>query len=452
MSLDRTTTVQSQKSITYDTSIVDETIIPPSAEEALEKGIEADDEYEGIHNRGWICALGAFTVNFFLSGSTLAYGNYMNKQVFNPKYLSHLSFRLWPKRVVQVSFVGSMQTGLTNILGLILPVIIQKIGYRGCMHIGTILAPMGLICASFTTQFWQLYITQGLMYGVGSALSFQPAMVIPAQYLHRNRALAAGISICGSGIGGLAFSPIVSTFIAKFGVKTALRYHGIIGLGIMIIGDILCKPKFEMPKTKGFPKLIHTSLLTFPMCLLLVFSFLVPFGYLVPFYLVPMYSVSIGLTVSQGALIVAIGSGVNAVSRVVFGTIADHWLGRVNVMFLLTFISGVVTMLIWPFAKSFGVLLLYFILYSGSAGVFQSVLPAVTAELVGIDHIAHGMTMYFLAAGPGFLLGTPLAGQIFDATNYVAAIEFSGAISVLASAMALWLRFVMGGYKLFTKV
>jgi hypothetical protein len=102
MSLDRTTTVQSQKSITYDTSIVDETIIPPSTEDALEKGIEADDEYEVIHNRGWICALGAFTVNFFLSGSTLAYGNYMNKQVFNPKYLSHLSFRLWPKRVVQV--------------------------------------------------------------------------------------------------------------------------------------------------------------------------------------------------------------------------------------------------------------------------------------------------------------------------------------------------------------
>lgn len=36
---------------------------------------------------------------------------------------------------------------------------------------------------------------------------------------------------------------------------------------------------------------------------------------------------------------------------------------------------------------------------------FQSVLPAITTELVGVENLAHGMTMYFLAAGPGFLLG-----------------------------------------------
>lgn len=39
-----------------------------------------------------------------------------------------------------------------------------------------------------------------------------------------------------------------------------------------------------------------------------------------------VYAVSIGLTAEQGALILAIGSGVNALSRVVFGTMADKWL------------------------------------------------------------------------------------------------------------------------------
>ncbi|KAG2179704.1 hypothetical protein INT44_006552 [Umbelopsis vinacea] len=337
-------------------------------------------------------------------------------------------------------------------LGLVLPIIIQKLGYRGTMHIGTVLAPLGLICASFTTEFWQLYLTQGLMYGVGGALGFQPAMMIPAQYLRRNRSLAAGISICGSGVGGLCLNPVVSSFISKYGFRATLRYHGIIGLGIMIVGDLLCKPKYEMPRTTGRTKLIDTSLLTTPMWLLLGFSLLVPFGYLVPFYLAPMYAVSIGLAASQGALIVAVGSGVNAVSRVIFGSLADRYIGRLNVMFFLTFISGVSTMLIWPFAKSYGLLFFYFIVYSASAGVFQSVLPAITTELVGIEHLAHGMTMYFLAAGPGFLLGTPLAGQIFDASNYVTAIEFSGAITVLASMMALALRIKVGGYKPFTKV
>jgi hypothetical protein len=87
MSLARSTTIQSQKSIIYDTTIVDETIIGPPPEQSLEKGGDPadDDDYEGIRNRGWICAFGSFLINFFLSGSTLAFGNYMNKQVFNHK-------------------------------------------------------------------------------------------------------------------------------------------------------------------------------------------------------------------------------------------------------------------------------------------------------------------------------------------------------------------------------
>lgn len=83
---------------------------------------------------------------------------------------------------------------------------------------------------------------------------------------------------------------------------------------------------------------------------------------------------------------------------------------------------------------------------------FQSVLPAITTDLCGVDHIAHGMTMYFLAAGPGFLLGTPIAGLIFDSSNYLTVIEISASLTVLASIVALALRIVMGGWKPFSKV
>lgn len=95
MSLARSTTLQSQRSITYDMSIIDESITAPPVEELLEKGVDPDDEYEGIRNRGWVCALGSFMINFFLSGSTLTFGNYMNKQVFTktlPPLPSHTSW------------------------------------------------------------------------------------------------------------------------------------------------------------------------------------------------------------------------------------------------------------------------------------------------------------------------------------------------------------------------
>jgi hypothetical protein len=104
MSLARITTVQSQKSITFDTIMVDETIIDPPQDEVLEKGnvVNPEDDYEGIHNRGWICAMGSFTINFFVSGSTLTFGNYMNKQVFNHP----------------IPFLHPWQTRLLDVVGL----------------------------------------------------------------------------------------------------------------------------------------------------------------------------------------------------------------------------------------------------------------------------------------------------------------------------------------------
>lgn len=104
MSLARITTVQSQKSITFDTIMVDDTIIDPPQDEVLEKGsvVNPEDDYEGIHNRGWICAMGSFMINFFVSGSTLTFGNYMNKQVFNhPIPFLHP----WQTRVLECSWL-----------------------------------------------------------------------------------------------------------------------------------------------------------------------------------------------------------------------------------------------------------------------------------------------------------------------------------------------------------
>lgn len=51
---------------------------------------------------------------------------------------SYLTVAFPDRTALEVSFIGSMQSGIINMLGLVLPLIIQKIGYRGTMHIGTV--------------------------------------------------------------------------------------------------------------------------------------------------------------------------------------------------------------------------------------------------------------------------------------------------------------------------
>lgn len=49
---------------------------------------------------------------------------------------SYLTVAFPEATALEVSFIGSMQSGLINLLGLVLPIIIQLIGYRGTMIIG----------------------------------------------------------------------------------------------------------------------------------------------------------------------------------------------------------------------------------------------------------------------------------------------------------------------------
>jgi hypothetical protein len=49
---------------------------------------------------------------------------------------SYLAVAFPEATALEISFIGSMQSGLINLLGLVLPIIIQLIGYRGTMIIG----------------------------------------------------------------------------------------------------------------------------------------------------------------------------------------------------------------------------------------------------------------------------------------------------------------------------
>lgn len=59
------------------------------------------------------------------------------------------------------------------------------------------LAPLGLIGASFANAPWQLYLSEGVLFGIGGCFLYNPSVYLPAQWFKKNRALATGI-LCAS--------------------------------------------------------------------------------------------------------------------------------------------------------------------------------------------------------------------------------------------------------------
>src|SRR5690606_20813578 len=150
-----------------------------------------------------------------------------------------------------------------------------------------------------------------------------------AQYFDKKRGLANGIAVAGSGIGGLTLAPLVRFMITKIGFRWAQRIEGISMLVFMLAIFPFIKPRVN-PTNKG--PIFDFGLFRLPGFIALMMScFVVTFGYMIPIFLLPSYTTSIGLSATTGANLVSIFSGINSVARIVLGVSADR-LGRMNTL------------------------------------------------------------------------------------------------------------------------
>lgn len=102
--------------------------------------------------------------------------------------------------------------------------------------------------------------------------------------------------------------------IDELGYRMALRVLGCLYFGILVISIIFARSRFRPAPSntgsKGLDAFIDPSMLTWKFFLLALFCFLVPFGYIAPFFLAPTYASNvIHANASTGSTLVSIMSG-----------------------------------------------------------------------------------------------------------------------------------------------
>ncbi|KAG0801406.1 hypothetical protein G6F22_001282 [Rhizopus arrhizus] len=393
---------------------------------------------EGIRNPGWLSVISCFFVNFFVFGTVFAWGNYQKLYV-TEVYTGRTD-------LFKIAFVGTSSCALILALGLFITPVIQKIGFRGTMAIGTIVSPLGLILASFATELWHTYLSQGILFGLGAAFVFSPSVTLPSQWFTTKRALATGLAVSGSGIGGVCLSPMTQNLISHIGYRNSLRVHGVFGFALLCISTGLATSRYRPPPVPGnnnkWYHLIDMHLLDRKFALLLGFSFFVAFGYVAPLFLAPQFVEHLGLNAASGAVMISVMSAMNALCRISLGYLADR-LGKFNTMFACTFLAGAFAMIIWQLSTSYGTFAAFCILYGLTAGGFVSLLPVTTADIVGIENIQRGVDMAYMVTVFGNLLGSPIIGRLYDAYGWTAAIQFAGSVTMASAIILFILRMKM---------
>lgn len=157
------------------------------------------------------------------------------------------------------------------------------------------------------------------------------------------------------------------------------------------------------------------------------------------------YSLHIGLTAQNGALIAGISSGASCIGRIALGFAADR-LPKTLVVSVCAWMTAGSILIVWTLSKSFGVYLVFAIIYGFFAGGYVSLVPLVVSETFGSHQLSTVIGFMYAASGVGMLSGAPIAGMILDSTkpniNYLPVIMTAGGTLLLgAICVTAWVFF-----------
>ena len=181
----------------------------------------------------------------------------------------------------------------------------RKYGLHITLGIGILLETAGLLGASWSTEIWHLFLSQGLAFGFGMGFLFVASVGIVPQWFDKKRSFASSISAAGSGIGGLVYSLATNRMIQSIGLGWAFRILAIVCGIVNVISALLLR---DRNKAIGSVQLaFDVRLFKRPeFLLLLAWGFFSMLGYVVLLFSLPNYARSIGLTAQQGSVIGAV--------------------------------------------------------------------------------------------------------------------------------------------------
>ena len=188
---------------------------------------------------GWIIIVSAFFISLISDGISFSFGILYTELLAQFEESKSLT-----------SWVGSLLYGTCMIGGPLASALATKFGCRKVTVFGGLLSFTGLFISSFTNSIGMLCFWFGFVNGLGMAMGYVTSVVMVAFYFEKKRALATGLSVCGSGIGTFVFAPLSEILTATYGWRGCLLIWSGIALNLCVCGCLLRPLEFTPEERK----------------------------------------------------------------------------------------------------------------------------------------------------------------------------------------------------------
>ncbi|KAH8836517.1 hypothetical protein MCOR27_007870 [Pyricularia oryzae] len=415
----------------------------------LEASRQADSQVpEGGY--GWVVAGCCFVLSFWIVGITYSWG--VMQAVLTERGLASPS---------TLSFAGSLAPSLISAMAVINAQVFRKIGARWMAASGIGLLGVGMILAGFAIDSVPgLFMTNGVIVGLGMGMCFSTSATMPAQYFSRRRGLANGIVFSGGGFGGAALSVVSDKLIQRLGPAWTYRTIGLCILATGLPAAFLIRERAEAKTARktglgnssssSARGMVEWALFKDPaFVFLFAASAIGTFPLLVPPFFIPLYAQrGLGLASATGAGLLAGFNLTSAVGRIASGILCDK-LGAVNTLFS-SFVIGAISMLVlWPASTSLAPLAVFVVVNGVANGAFFSTMPTVAGNVFGSARVGVAMGMLVTGWGGGYLMGAPIAGHLLDAYGgsenglqaYRPAMFYAGSLTLASGTFTALMRY-----------
>lgn len=383
--------------------------------------------------QAWIIASSLFVSLFFLWG-----GGYNTAPIFLAALLKAFG---WSH--MRAAWITG---GLSLAIGVSAPFagwLLDRFEARLVMGTGAALAVAGLVAASRSNTFDQLFISV-IVLGVGlGASTWLAASVVIANWFAEKRGAALGIATAGMEAGGMAMTFAVGNTIASHGWRAGYFIVAIPAM-LIVVPLLLIVVRTRPPNQPDQSIAQQGDLLagyevtealrtgTFWMLVVAQLSYGLAVGG--TFHHLVAYLEGIGYTVRSATAVVSIILGLAAAGKAAMGALGDR-IGGKNALGI-GFVMIAASILILLGARQTSMVVVWLIVAGIAGAAPVALVPMVVAETLGLRRFGSLFGWLSLAVTLGLFVGPIMVGMITDMTgNYVTAfilcsvIAMGGAIS-----------------------
>jgi MFS family permease len=377
-------------------------------------------------SRGWLVVIAAAVATFTVFGVAYSFGAFFKEMTVDlggSKGKTTLLFGI----ANFVYFVGGVITGR----------ICDRIGPRPLLAAAAVILAAGLWLTSLVGNLWLGYLTYGLGVGIAVACAYVPMVSTVGAWFVRRRTMAVGIAVAGIGLGSLTASYISPHLIDHWDWRVAYRIYAVLGFVLLLVAFVLAERPPVSTALAAKPMVVLREAARQPSFRLLYLSmFVMSQGLFIPFVFLPSYARDHGISAGSASALVGLIGGASIFGRLVFGSVG----GRMGVvrMYQLCVAAMSATLVLWLAAGgSYGVLLVFSIVFGVVYGGFIALAPAVTAHVYGTQGLGAVLGALYTAAGFGGI-GLYLAGEHIDATNsYTPSIVATLVLAAISAGLLL---------------